>query len=154
MKKRDLNTLKKIKGLLKEFAMSQPTDAENIEIFGEYLLSKFFVYNSDTKIILADTTKHAEVFNIAKVLAVGNKSTIGLKPNDIVSLQDDFLEPIPNPSKGYNQNGEPNAGFITFGKIKPYAYLAQKIDDSKFEYLFIIPESTIRIKHINIDNVL
>lgn len=126
----------------------------NMELLGnELLLHTFTIEHEEGQLVDLEgkslSQKYGrEVFNLFKVVSIGKESKLDVQINDIVSLPDELLEPIPDGSKGFTTEGQPKAGYLPLGKMIPYLFIKDKLADShKNMLLFIIPSSWIKIKY-------
>jgi len=90
-----------------------------------------------------------EIFNVAKILGVGHDYKGPLQPGDIVSLLDESLDPIPDPSGGFKPDGTPNAGYLPLGRLLPFTYLKEKLARPKQDLIFILSPAWISVRHDN-----
>lgn len=129
-------------------------ELNNIELLGNEVLLHTFTVETDGGSLVDLEGKSLsqkygrEVFNIFKVLVVGLECKTHLNIGDLVSLPDEMLEPIPDGSKGFTNEGHPKAGYLPLGKMIPYLFIKDKLADShKNTLLFIIPSSWVKIKY-------
>jgi len=127
----------------------------SIELLGnDVLLQMFFVeHESSNNLVsiegeLLSAKYGKEVFNVFKVIKIGNDVKSNLKEGDIVSIPDEMLDPVPDGSRGFTNEGAPKAGYLSLGKLLPFMFLEEKIvEPTKNSLLFLIPSSWIKIKY-------
>jgi hypothetical protein len=132
------------------------TDFDNVEILGNNIAIQVFFFEHEANNNLTDlegnllSKKYGkEIFNVAKVLKTGTDYSGPLKPNDIVSLLDESLDPIADPSQGFQPDGTPNAGYVPLGRLLPFTYLKNKLTQPKQDLYFIISPAWISVRHLN-----
>lgn len=124
----------------------------NVEILGNTLLIEMYSFDhkSDNKLVdlnnnLLSEKYGKEVFNLAKVLAIGTDYNGPIKKGDVISLVDELLEPIADGSKGWTPEGEPKAGYMPLGKMVHYTYLHNKLAATRQPLMFILPVSWVAV---------
>ena len=143
------------------WATSQKNELENIEILGNNIAVQFFSYEHRDTTGLTDlegnllATKYGkEIFNVCKVLTLGEDYRGSLKVGDLVSLLDESLDPIADPSQGFKPDGTPNAGYVPLGRLIPFTYITNKLSQPKQDLIFIISPAWITVRHNSLDNLL
>jgi hypothetical protein len=134
-----------------------PVNLNVLPLKDRVLIQLFYTNRASSTLFSADGSKidekveSKEIFNIARIEAISKEATLlGLNKGDVVHLQDEWLDPVPDLSRGMNPTtGEPR-GFITLGKLMPYFYQKDKInfDETQKELLFLVPAHIIAVKVI------
>ena len=127
----------------------------SIELLGsDVLLQMFYVeHEAQNSLVslegeLLSAKYGKEVFNVFKVIKVGNDVKIQIQEGDIVSIPDEMLDPIPDGSRGFTNEGQPKAGYMSLGKILPFVFLEEKLTEpQKTSLLFLLPSSWVKIKY-------
>ena len=143
------------------WATSQKDELEGVDVLGNNIAIQFFCYEHNDNTGLTDLEGNLlaekygkEIFNVCKVLTLGEDYKGPLKVGDLVSLLDESLDPIADPSQGFKPDGSPNAGYVPLGRLVPFTYIVNKLSQPKQDLIFIISPAWISVRHKNLNNLL